>query len=58
MERCCQAQFLAESVGIPLQVDPENAKAARAVNGTPHAGWFQCQPLHDRILRQQPELLG
>jgi hypothetical protein len=58
MERCCQAQFLAESVGTPLQVDPENARATRAVNGTAQAGWFQCQPLHDRILRQQPDLLG
>ncbi|TPI67687.1 class II aldolase/adducin family protein [Mesorhizobium sp. B2-8-9] len=57
MERCCQAQFLAESVGTPLQVDPANARAARAVNGTPTAGWFQCQPLWQRILRQHPDLL-
>ncbi|WP_224544490.1 class II aldolase/adducin family protein [Mesorhizobium sp. CA16] len=57
MERCCQAQFLAESVGTPLQVDPANARAARAVNGTPAAGWFQCQPLWQRILRQHPDLL-
>ncbi|TPI46484.1 class II aldolase/adducin family protein [Mesorhizobium sp. B3-1-7] len=57
MERCCQAQFLAESVGTPLQVDSANARAARAVNGTPTAGWFQCQPLWQRILRQHPDLL-
>ncbi len=29
MERCCQAQFLAESVSTPLQIDPENARATR-----------------------------
>jgi ribulose-5-phosphate 4-epimerase/fuculose-1-phosphate aldolase len=58
MERCCQGQFLAESVGTPLQVDPDNARGARAANGTPLAGWFQCQPLCDRILREQPDLLG
>jgi ribulose-5-phosphate 4-epimerase/fuculose-1-phosphate aldolase len=29
MERCCQAQFLAESVSKPLQIDPENARANR-----------------------------
>ena len=29
MERCCQAQFLAESVWQPLQIDPENARAMR-----------------------------
>jgi ribulose-5-phosphate 4-epimerase/fuculose-1-phosphate aldolase len=58
MERCCQSQFLAESVGTPLQIDPENARAARVVNGTPFTGWFQCQPLWDRIVREQPDLLG
>jgi len=57
MERCCQAQFLAESVGKPLQIDPENARATRAVNGTPFTGWFQCQPLWDWIVREQPDLL-
>ena len=45
MERCCQAQFLAELVGKPLQIDPSNARATRAVNGAPFTGWFQCQPL-------------
>jgi ribulose-5-phosphate 4-epimerase/fuculose-1-phosphate aldolase len=58
MERCCQAQFLAESVARPLQIDPENARAARAVNGTAFTGWFQCQPLWQRILREQPDLLN
>jgi ribulose-5-phosphate 4-epimerase/fuculose-1-phosphate aldolase len=57
MERCCQAQFLAESVSTPLQIDPENARAARAVNGTPFAGWFQCQPLWRWIASEQPDLL-
>jgi ribulose-5-phosphate 4-epimerase/fuculose-1-phosphate aldolase len=57
MERCCQAQFLVESVGTPLQIDPENAHAARGVNGTPFLGWFQFQPLWDWIVKQQPDLL-
>jgi ribulose-5-phosphate 4-epimerase/fuculose-1-phosphate aldolase len=57
MERCCQAQFLAESVGQPLQIDPSNARATRAVNGAAFTGWFQCQPLWDRIVRTQPEVL-
>ena len=57
MERCCQAQFLAESVSKPLQVDPDNARAARSVNGDPAMGWFQCQPLWDRVVREQPDLL-
>jgi ribulose-5-phosphate 4-epimerase/fuculose-1-phosphate aldolase len=58
MERCCQAQFLAESVCKPLKIDPENARATRAVNGSPTVGWIQCQPLWERIVREQPDLLN
>jgi len=57
MERCCQAQFLAESVGKPLQIDPDDARAARSVNGAPAVGWLQCQPLWERVVREQPDLL-
>ncbi len=57
MERCCQTQFLAESVGKPLQIDPENARATRSVNGSPAVGWIQCQPLWERVVREQPDLL-
>jgi ribulose-5-phosphate 4-epimerase/fuculose-1-phosphate aldolase len=56
MERCCQAQFLAESICTPLQIDGENARATWAVNGTPFTGWFQCQPLWDAIVKEQPDL--
>jgi ribulose-5-phosphate 4-epimerase/fuculose-1-phosphate aldolase len=57
MERCCQAQFLVGQVTKPLQIDPDNARATRAVNGMPMAGWLQCQPLWERIVREQPDLL-
>lgn len=57
MERCCQAQFLAELVCKPLQIDPENARAARSVNGASTAGWLQCQPLWERIVREQCDVL-
>jgi ribulose-5-phosphate 4-epimerase/fuculose-1-phosphate aldolase len=58
MERCCQAQFLAESICKPLLVDPLNAKATSRVNGTPVAGWFNFQPLWDKIVAEQPDLLN
>ena len=58
MERCCQAQFLAETVCKPLQIDSDNARATRAVNGSPMVGWIQCQPLWERIVREQPDLLN
>lgn len=56
MERCCQTQFLVGSIGKPLEIDAANALATRAVNGTSFTGWFQCQPLWDWIVREQPEL--
>jgi ribulose-5-phosphate 4-epimerase/fuculose-1-phosphate aldolase len=57
MEHCCQAQFLAESIGKPLLVDNISARATRAVSGTPLAGWFNYQPLWDRIVKEHPDLL-
>lgn len=57
MERCCQAQFLAESVGKPLLIDPQNARATHAVSGAPFAGWLNFQTLWHRVVSQQPELL-
>jgi ribulose-5-phosphate 4-epimerase/fuculose-1-phosphate aldolase len=57
MERCCQTQFLAESISAPLNIDAENARATRAVVGAPFTGWFQCQPLWRWIVGKQPDLL-
>jgi ribulose-5-phosphate 4-epimerase/fuculose-1-phosphate aldolase len=58
MERCCQAQFLAESVCRPLLIDPDNARATRQVSGSHFAGWLQCQPLVERLIAEQPDLLS
>jgi ribulose-5-phosphate 4-epimerase/fuculose-1-phosphate aldolase len=58
MDRCCQAQFLAESICKPLLIDPLQAKATSRVNGTPVAGWFNFQPLWDKIVAEQPDLLN
>ncbi|HTM49876.1 MAG TPA: class II aldolase/adducin family protein [Bryobacteraceae bacterium] len=56
LERCCQAQILAESVAKPQQITPESARNTRAHLGTSQAGWFQFQPLWARITREQPDL--
>jgi ribulose-5-phosphate 4-epimerase/fuculose-1-phosphate aldolase len=57
MERSCQAQLLAESVGSPVLIDEDQAeKTAKQVGG--HAsGRRQFQPLYDWIVAQQPDLL-
>ncbi len=57
MDRSCHAQLLAEAAGTPVQVDAEHARATRALIGNHQAGWFQFQPLWQRITREQPDLL-
>ena len=56
MERCCQSQLMAEAVGKPIHVRHESALTARAQVGSHQSGWFQFQPLWDRITREQPDL--
>jgi len=56
MERSCQAQLLAEAAGEPHLISPENAKLTSQQVGSNLAGWFQFQPLWDRITREQPDL--
>jgi ribulose-5-phosphate 4-epimerase/fuculose-1-phosphate aldolase len=57
MERSCQAQLLASSAGTPVLIDPEMARLTGTQVGSHLAGWFSFQPLFDRIVREQPELL-
>ena len=57
MERSCQAQLLAEAAGTPRLISETGAKSAHSEVGTHLAGWFQFQPLWDRIVKEQPDLL-
>jgi ribulose-5-phosphate 4-epimerase/fuculose-1-phosphate aldolase len=57
MDRSCQAQLLAEAAGTPTAIDPSNAAVTRDQVGSHLAGWFQCQPLMTRIIREEPDLL-
>jgi ribulose-5-phosphate 4-epimerase/fuculose-1-phosphate aldolase len=58
MERSCQAQLLAEAAGKPILIPHEvAAKTAKQV-GSQQAGWFSFQPLYDRIVKEQPDLLN
>ncbi len=57
MERSCQAQLLASAAGTPILIDPEMARLTRGQVGSHLAGWFSFQPLFDRIVREQPDLL-
>jgi ribulose-5-phosphate 4-epimerase/fuculose-1-phosphate aldolase len=57
MERSCEAQLLAEAAGTPVLIDPEAAKVTQNQIGGHFAGQFSFQPLLDRILREEPDLL-
>jgi ribulose-5-phosphate 4-epimerase/fuculose-1-phosphate aldolase len=57
MDRSCHAQLLAEAAGQPKKIDPANAAIARQQVGSHLAGWFMCQPLLARIIREEPDLL-
>ena len=57
MERSCQAQLLAEAAGTPTLIDAEHAANTARVVGSDFAGWFSFQPLYDKIVAAEPELL-
>jgi len=56
MDRSCQAQLLAEAAGQPHKIPGPTAKSTYALVGSPLAGWFQFQPLWQRISRSHPDL--
>jgi hypothetical protein len=56
MDRSCQAQLLAEAAGSPHKIPDATAKNTCALVGSHLAGWFQFQPLFQRISRSQPDL--
>ncbi|WP_240375086.1 class II aldolase/adducin family protein [Bacillus piscicola] len=57
MERSCQAQLLAEAAGIVHPIDEKNAALTAAQVGREQDGWDNFQPLWERIVDEQPDLL-
>ncbi len=56
MDRSCQAQLMAEAAGEPQMIGHEHAILTKQQVGSTLAGWFQFQPLWNRITREQPDL--
>jgi ribulose-5-phosphate 4-epimerase/fuculose-1-phosphate aldolase len=56
MDRSCQAQLMAEAAGSPVKIDHESALIARSQVGNELTGWFQFQPLWNKIAREEPDL--
>lgn len=57
MERSCEVQLMAEAAGTPVLIDEEGAAQAHSQVGSAFAGWFSFQPLYDKIVADQPDLL-
>jgi len=57
MERSCQAQLLAEAAGKPILIAPEHARQTQQLVGSDLAGWFSFQPLYQKIIAEQPDIL-
>jgi ribulose-5-phosphate 4-epimerase/fuculose-1-phosphate aldolase len=57
MERCCQSQLLAETAGTPISIERRMARATYLQVGTPQVGWFNFQPLWQRMLEKEADLL-
>ena len=57
----CQLQAYAAAAGLgrpPRQISPAEAELTRSQVGNEFAGWFQFQPIWERISRDEPELFG
>jgi ribulose-5-phosphate 4-epimerase/fuculose-1-phosphate aldolase len=57
MDRSCRAQLLAEAAGTTVKIAPEMARLTSTQVGSPIAGHLGFQPLYDRIVAEQPDLL-
>jgi ribulose-5-phosphate 4-epimerase/fuculose-1-phosphate aldolase len=57
MNRCCEAQLLAQAAGEPKRWPAESARRLAAVLGAPKVGWLAFQTLWDEILASDPDLL-
>jgi ribulose-5-phosphate 4-epimerase/fuculose-1-phosphate aldolase len=57
MERSCQVQLLAEAAGTPVSIRPEIAQKTASQTGDHRVGWRQFQPLCDRVMAEEPDLL-
>jgi ribulose-5-phosphate 4-epimerase/fuculose-1-phosphate aldolase len=57
MERTCHVQLMAEAAGDPISIDDECARQTHGQVGGRLAGWLSFQPLYDKIVHEQPDLL-
>jgi hypothetical protein len=57
MNRCCEAQLLAQACGKPSAWSTEDARWLASVLGSPQFGWLSFQTLWDDIIQSDPDLV-
>jgi ribulose-5-phosphate 4-epimerase/fuculose-1-phosphate aldolase len=57
MERAFEQTLLAWSAGTPVEIDDATATMAAKQVGSAKAGWFGMQPLMNKIITEQPDIL-
>ena len=58
MDRCCQSQILAESVGQMERIPDDVAQLTKSQVGSYMAMWASYQPLYDLMLEKDPSFLN
>jgi len=56
LERTAQSQLMAYAAGTPRRIGHEQASQTRGQVGFELAGWFQFQPIWDRISKDNPDI--
>ena len=56
LERTAQSQLMAYAAGTPTKISHENALVTRGTIGGEFAGWFQFQPIWQRISKDNPDI--
>jgi ribulose-5-phosphate 4-epimerase/fuculose-1-phosphate aldolase len=56
LERTSQSQLMAHAAGTPTRIDDDNARVTYETVGGEFAGWFQFQPLWQRISKDNPDI--
>jgi ribulose-5-phosphate 4-epimerase/fuculose-1-phosphate aldolase len=57
MERSCAAELAARAAGEVKEIPAHVARSTRDMIGSAMVGWLSFQPLHARIVQEEPDLL-
>ncbi len=58
MERCCETQLLANAAGEPKLIPAPVARKTREFNGSDLVLWGNFQPLYQKLVEQDPQVLS